>query len=197
MSKANVYVEIDGSIERMLRSIGAKITDYPSSADVIFLSGGSDVSPHLYNEENTHSATSFQRDEFCLGLWKKYGESRKFAGICRGAQFISVMLGGKMCQHMLRHGDGDYMHGVHGADFQVNSCHHQGIMPHDGIEIIHSGPTSLGFFGYDIREFNPVESFKSKTTFAVQWHPEFIFDGAGQNIPCVEWFLEKMREFLK
>lgn len=195
--KKKVYVEFDHAIESLLESIGIKTVYDPTEADCIFLSGGSDISPYLYGEKNTASSCNPQRDVFCLSLWRLFNADKKFAGICRGAQFLSAMLGGKLCQHMSRHGEGGYMHEVRGDDFPVNSCHHQGILPHDGIKILHSGPSSTGFIGEEYSEFNPVESFEANGVFAVQWHPEFLFAESHKNMKCVDWFLIKMKEFLK
>jgi gamma-glutamyl-gamma-aminobutyrate hydrolase PuuD len=51
------------------------------------------------------------------------------AGICRGAQFLNVMAGGKMIQHVDSHGNYHSMTTIDGEEMEVSSTHHQMIIP--------------------------------------------------------------------
>lgn len=69
-------------------------------ADVVVFTGGEDVSPILYGE-GSHSRTQFkkERDINDLVAYHFSGKAQLRLGICRGAQFLNVMSGGKLWQH--------------------------------------------------------------------------------------------------
>lgn len=107
-----------------------KITD----ADLVQFTGGSDVNPALYGEAK-HPSTFFND-------FRDTTESRVFdtcvankipmAGICRGGQFLNVMNGGRMYQHVDGHGISGHhaMVDLHdGSITQVTSTHHQMMRP--------------------------------------------------------------------
>jgi len=76
---------------------GNKVKDY----DLIIFPGGSDVTPKLYGEKNTHSGCNYPRDMFELKLLEEaITLNKKIIGICRGNQFINAMLGGKLNQDL-------------------------------------------------------------------------------------------------
>lgn len=101
-------------------------------ADLGVLTGGEDISPALYGEEEhprTYAGPS--RDRIEVDFYKKCVELRKpMAGICRGAQLINAMQGGKLFQHVNNHGG---RHEI--IDFiskelvETNSVHHQMMRP--------------------------------------------------------------------
>lgn len=99
--------------------------------DLIIFAGGSDVSPVLY-QESKHTTTSSdpERDVFESSVYK-YARLYKIPiiGICRGAQFVTVMSGGKLFQHVENHG----IQGTHPLYLEesteiiseITSTHHQ------------------------------------------------------------------------
>ncbi len=191
----------------------SKETDNPKKADVIVFTGGSDILPSLYGEKNHSSGCNPQRDQICLWLWRKM-QGRKFIGICRGAQFLSAMLGGKLMQDIRGHSD----FGRHLTDtgMAINSLHHQGIIKHDGLgTVLHMGPHEFAgqINGKWTDGVNNVESFISDKCFGVQWHPEYmnrnwgtwVRGEFGEFIPAQEqqkeeavlWWMGKAKAFLK
>lgn len=131
MKQLNVFV-IDGErgYQAMWHKKGHKIVHYLEKADVVQFTGGEDVSPHLYcpmKHPNTYN--NVIRDEFELGIYLEAIRQGKYiAGICRGGQFLNVMNGGTMIQHVTGHA----IHGTHeltdmvtGEKHQVTSTHHQ------------------------------------------------------------------------
>lgn len=73
----------------------------PWGADLFQFWGGSDVSPSLYGEKNTHSMCDERRDLYEAGFFS-LGQRLNIpmVGICRGGQFLNVMCGGKMIQEV-------------------------------------------------------------------------------------------------
>lgn len=118
----------------MYQKRGWEIVDDLMDADLVQFTGGSDVSPSLYNEwahQTTYS--DFKRDQFEQSVYEQaLAHGIAMAGICRGGQFLNVMNGGKMYQDVNNHA----IHGTHEAyivgnniPVQVSSTHHQMMRP--------------------------------------------------------------------
>lgn len=130
MKNRKVFI-VSGSnaYSNMFIKLGFDVVDDIKNADVICFTGGSDVSPYMY-DQITHRATSANRgrDEGELKIFNKYHNEKKFIGICRGAQFLNVMNGGCLHQDV----DSHAIFGTHKAIvrknkkvFNVTSTHHQ------------------------------------------------------------------------
>lgn len=114
---------------------GFKAAEAPGLADVIVFTGGADVSPTLYGQP-AHSKTNISplRDRYDTGIFLMNPGVLK-VGICRGGQFLNVMSGGSMIQHI----NGAYHLGSHsiyttrkGSESiitGVTSTHHQMMLP--------------------------------------------------------------------
>lgn len=110
--------------------------------DLIIFAGGSDVSPALY-QESKHITTSSdpERDVFESSVYK-YARLYKIPiiGICRGAQFVTVMSGGKLFQHVENHGiQGThplYLEGSTEIISEITSTHHQMMCLDENISYI-------------------------------------------------------------
>jgi gamma-glutamyl-gamma-aminobutyrate hydrolase PuuD len=99
-------------------------------ADLVQFTGGEDVSPQLYGEtEHPRTSSNMRRDVLEIGMFVRAGhEGKPMAGICRGAQFLHVMMGGDLWQDVPSHA----ISGTHEATcmltkkkVQVTSTHHQ------------------------------------------------------------------------
>ena len=128
--------------KNMFINAGWEVEDSIRHADLIQFCGGEDVTPALYGH-GKHSKTicSPERDAteklvFELAL----AERVPMAGICRGGQFLNVMCGGEMWQHVNMHSQGMYMHPAKDEwsndTFRVSSTHHQMMIPSDEACII-------------------------------------------------------------
>lgn len=107
-----------------------------SSVEVVVFTGGADVSPRLYDEQR-HPMTrdNIERDMAELRLFK-YCKTNKIpmVGICRGSQFLTVMNGGKLVQHITNHGIAppnghDISCILDKMTVEVTSTHHQMMYP--------------------------------------------------------------------
>jgi putative glutamine amidotransferase len=80
----------------------------------LFLTGGADVDPALYGEENLGSAEiDPARDQLELAAWKA-AEARSLPvlGVCRGLQAINVFAGGTLLQDLPDHAGTPYGSGA-------------------------------------------------------------------------------------
>lgn len=79
--------------------------------DVVVFEGGTDIDSRLYNEEpGSYNQTPHKsRDEFESYLFERaVHEKIPMIGICRGAQLITALTGGKLIQHM-NHGSSPWL----------------------------------------------------------------------------------------
>lgn len=122
----------DQNIARMFRARGWGITPtILGSFDLLQYTGGADVDPSYY-KEGKHAKTwsSPYRDAAEAHVFNSNIGGPQ-AGICRGGQFLNVMCGGKMYQHVNNHAIG----GTHraltrdGKEIMVTSTHHQMMRP--------------------------------------------------------------------
>lgn len=80
-----------------------EITEDWQEADLFQFVGGADVNPLLYNATFVHEQTHYNtfRDLAEIGWWRLANlHNIPCAGICRGGQFLNVMNGGSMLQHI-------------------------------------------------------------------------------------------------
>lgn len=102
--------------------------------DTLILWGGEDISPSYYNQTpNKYMAGLYkksQRDILEFALTARAIELEiPIIGICRGAQLLSIITGGKLLQHIEGHRQSHKVHTEDGHILTTNSCHHQMMMP--------------------------------------------------------------------
>jgi len=142
-----VYVVGGGyAYERMFKQAGFALAHSMQEADLLCFTGGADVSPELYGEENVGSYCSPERDKYEEKVFDwAYDHDVPMVGICRGGQFLNVMNGGKMWQDVDNHA----ISGTHKAmckywgEIMVSSTHHQMMRPSaDGEVLVSAGLAS-------------------------------------------------------
>lgn len=136
MSRPKVFIVgyVSAQLERYFESNGVDVTKDPFKADFFQFMGGEDVTPAIYGEENHHSHNSFDRDLFEMGYYALAKRLNKpMVGICRGGQFLNVMCGGSMHQHVNGHTNSHDLYLINAAeDYKVIQCtstHHQMMKP--------------------------------------------------------------------
>ncbi len=124
-------------------------------ATLFLFTGGSDVNPALYGEkEGNKTYIDATRD---IEEAEAYNYAKKnnipCLGVCRGAQFLTVMNGGRLVQDVTNHAINGYhiIKTIDGKRFAVNSTHHQMMYPFDLKEeqykiIAHSEPPISGHY---------------------------------------------------
>jgi gamma-glutamyl-gamma-aminobutyrate hydrolase PuuD len=131
MKSPKVFLEDnDPLIANMFVEEGYEIVKEQLDADIVCFGGGADVTPELYGEINTHSYNNLMRDLKCVRIYNLSQLLGQICvGICRGGQFLHVMNGFKLYQHI--EGHINTTHTVTNQDrrdqFVVTSDHHQAM----------------------------------------------------------------------
>lgn len=157
----------------------------PSQFDALCLTGGGDIDPAWYGDENETSKRIIPaRDSIELALAARALDSDiPILGICRGFQLLNVAFRGRLVQNVDAHEAGEFgptMHtrvvaapGSHlsaacGLDeFDINSRHHQAVTP----ELLAKGLRATLTVDGLIEAF---ESTRHRWVVGVQWHPERV-----------------------
>ncbi|WP_223639609.1 gamma-glutamyl-gamma-aminobutyrate hydrolase family protein [Planococcus sp. 4-30] len=169
----------------------ADIEEIAEHIDGLFLAGGYDIDPTLFDEEPHPNLGVIipSRDAFELELAKKVLALKKpILGVCRGAQILNIAVGGDMYQdittqvkadllqhqqkaprfhgsHFIDVTEGSLLHRLTGVQrMKVNSRHHQANR-HVPKPFIISGISSDGIV-------EAIESTQHHFALGVQWHPE-------------------------
>jgi putative glutamine amidotransferase len=183
---------------------------YSEEYDGLLLTGGADIEPARYGQPvNGSVAMDAARDEAEWRLIDAFLQAGKpIFGICRGCQVLNVYFGGTLhqdiptkAQHRLDPklpylihnvvASDPLLEGLYGAEFVINSCHHQAVDKlGEGLRITARCP-----------EDQVVEGFAHETlpVFAVQWHPEklsgnWLRQDAVNGIGLFEYFIRLCRE---
>jgi len=184
----DIYVAPDSDAEgaliaEMFSRARCSRADDPLEADLVIFGGGSDVNPALYGEA-PHSKTDFntERDARDIDLWQICIENRiPMFGICRGAQFLHVMNGGKLYQHLDGHVGNHGMWDSFGKQHlsKISSVHHQAVIRNAEMLVIgESGAATCRWKNpeqkVEGRQMD-VEAFYYELTgsIGVQGHPEY------------------------
>lgn len=168
----------------MFLNLGFIITSALNEASLVCFTGGSDVSPALYGaKEHVLTQKNPARDFKEKLVFENARELNiPMVGICRGAQFLNVMSGGEMYQHVTKHTNSHYLvDNITGETVYVSSTHHQMMKPSaDGLLVASS---NLGgerewyegqCFKRDISQCdNEVVFYENTKCLCFQPHPEF------------------------
>ncbi|WP_448811623.1 gamma-glutamyl-gamma-aminobutyrate hydrolase family protein [Agromyces bauzanensis] len=199
LSEYATSVQLAGGLAVHL-AIDADPAELVERLDGVVIAGGEDVDPRRYGEAPGPHTNRIDplRDEFEIGLvLAAIDAGIPVLGVCRGNQVINVALGGSLVQH-LEIGTGEShasyayprQHRAHvvdarpgttverlyGAQFPVNSFHHQAVR-RLGDGLIAAGSARDGV----------IESIEHRDApvLGVQWHPE-TFGGD----PAFDWLVE-------
>jgi gamma-glutamyl-gamma-aminobutyrate hydrolase PuuD len=211
IGRPRVYV-VGGGFEyiRLLFTLGCDGAKGLDDADVVLFTGGEDVNPELYGEV-CMAKTNFnrQRDEKEQAIYHgALARGLPMVGICRGGQFLNVMNGGKMWQHVTNH-TGQHMAFVQIPPFNkgkkprvigVTSTHHQMMIPakHGMVlltarEALEKNSPELTKLGKDNKEEDVEAVFYDDTDcLCFQPHPEFMAAPGD----CVDFFEECLDNFI-
>lgn len=140
----NVYIaQPDVLTSDMFTEFGWTLTRFEDLdlADLICFTGGADVTPSLYHSRrHPETMSSMVRDLKDKRIFDEAAHRAiPMVGICRGGQFLNVMNGGTLFQHVDGHATGHthQMEDVRtGKRITVTSTHHQMMIPGPGGVVI-------------------------------------------------------------
>lgn len=207
-------VEATGNTPIMLPIIQSKecIQQMVSLCDGIILTGGVDIHPRYYGEEILKECGDFDcfRDQFEWFLLEEVSKQQKpILGICRGIQMLNVFYGGTLYQdlglksdcilmhnqkgsrgfgsHTISICENSFLYDVFGKQAFVNSYHHQAIKD-----------LANGFKITATSQDDVVEGIEHTQLpiWAVQFHPEMMFENDEGCKYLFEHFMTKVKEYV-
>jgi putative glutamine amidotransferase len=167
-----------------------ELTDNLEEADIVIFTGGEDVDPSLYGcEAHPTTYSNLKRDLYEKEIFEQVKPNQLCIGICRGSQFLCVMNGGLLIQHVSNHaGVGTHeirsmYHGDKACD--ITSTHHQMQYPFnlssDDYKILYYSQHRSGFYEGDKVGIPPCEpevvlyhKEGMPKCLAIQGHPEIM-----------------------
>ena len=191
----------------MFERRGFNVVRHIQKADLVQFCGGADVSPELYGEKpHPNTGCDPSRDAFEQFIYRcALEDSIPMAGICRGGQFLNVMNGGIMYQHV----DGHTLRSHKLWDMRrqyfvdVTSTHHQMMIPSPDATVIGvAGESTIrewvddeNFVQADHRQHDEwdyeVLFYPRTSCLCFQPHPEFPDSG------CEDYYFDLLREELQ
>ncbi len=179
----------------------AAVQELVAALDGLILTGGGDISPSCYTEddEGVSSEIDHEEDAWNVALVLSARERKlPVFGICRGLQALNVALGGTLHQDIsgranhprippdpvatvafrhpvvLDHGS-RLAHALGAGERSVNSIHHQAVdQLGEGLAVVARAPDGT----VEAVEYRGADS--DWWAHAVQWHPERLPGGADQ-----------------
>lgn len=109
---------------------GARIKQH----DVMIFSGGADINPEIYGEERgafTGMPQKYKDERERVAFRHAQAAGAACLGICRGAQLLCALSGGKLIQHVTGHGREHNIITKDGGQMKSSSTHHQMMYPFD------------------------------------------------------------------
>jgi hypothetical protein len=180
------------------------------SINAMVVWGGEDISPSIYNEkvsDRTYaSAELSRRDKYEVVCCKIAIEKGiPIIGVCRGAQLLCALAGGKLVQHVNNHGRSHMITTKDGRNIWSSSVHHQMMYPwdvkdHDLIAWSTEKQSDV-YIGGDDKDMEHLHMgyvepeivyFPNIKGLAIQGHPEFM----GESCPFVQYCNELVQDYL-
>ncbi len=189
MEKVYVVAPDHYGVAEMWRDGGYEIVNNPDEARLLCFTGGGDISPRLYSDKVHPSVyDNDRRDEMEIPYFKRYSDVSKLkVGICRGAQLLCVLSGGKLYQDVNNHGRTHklwYIEDNGTRTIEVtSSVHHQMMAPGNSYHEAWGVANEATYRDFGDRLRRPVDTdegpdlevayFPGTASVCFQGHPEF------------------------
>lgn len=178
--------------------------------DALVIWGGEDISPSIYNaavSKHTYAPSlPSRRDRIEMDACNAAIERGiPIIGVCRGAQLVCALAGGRLIQHVNGHGGSHLMDTSEGESIMTTSVHHQMMYPYDvEHELLAWSATkrsNVYMIADDISdpemEDKPepeVVWFPRIKALAIQGHPEFVSNP--ETSPFVQYCMRKVDQYI-
>lgn len=179
-----------------------------AGCDAIVIWGGADISPSIYGQKAAQwtgaDDVPSKRDIIEMeAIRTAIAEGVPIIGVCRGAQLVCAMSGGKLVQDVGNHACGQ--HAIitdAGEEYQTSSVHHQMMYPFDVKHHLIAWSKENRSSRY-LGEEGPMPEMEGKVepeivyfpqtrALAIQGHPEFMPD----THPFVQYCNRLVQEYL-
>lgn len=190
-------------IKAMFAEAGFQHAKSLKEATLVVYGGGADVDPVLYGQYPIKEcgAPNKERDEIEMDIFLEALELElPQLGICRGAQFLNVVCGGELWQHVNNHTQSHFMTDTSsGEKVFVSSTHHQMMKWNDRMRVIGvcEDPVATLFKDDNETMVGPspqpeveVCAYDADNILCVQGHPEY------GPLPFTSWFFHLVKEWL-
>lgn len=168
----------------LFRNLHFILVDKLIDADLVCFTGGADVSPELYGAQaHPYTGNDPIRDAHEQRLFKQaLAHKIPMVGICRGGQFLNVMCGGEMYQHVEGHTAPHFITDLTtGEEVYVSSTHHQMMKPSPEAVLVASSTIGGSREWYEGQMFKrdistqdiEVVFYEEQRCLCFQPHPEF------------------------
>lgn len=160
--------------------------------DGIFLAGGGDIAPRVYNPKSREAfdSSDIERDitELTLVKWA-LDANMPVLGVCRGIQIINIACGGSLYHDLSKERPGEIRHDYIGPDYKRDQISHEVTFPTSGYlsdifgastgvnSMHHQGVAEVGM-GLQVAATSAdglteaVHSTEHRFVLGTQWHPE-------------------------
>lgn len=177
-------------------SLGFPLTHDISKASIVVFGGGKDVDPGFYGEKRGRNTDipsmrdrAEKKDFEYVQKQRENGKKIKTVGVCRGAQLICALSGGKLIQNITNHYGTHDLSTFDKLSLRVNSIHHQMVYPYNldkkhykilGWSTKNLSSEYLNGFNKSLwlpESFKEIEIiyFKNTDSLGIQSHPEMMF----------------------
>lgn len=197
---------------RMFARHGLKKAKDLDDADIVCFLGGSDVDPNMYNERRISETRSIDksRDRAEESIYHRAVEKGLIMfGICRGAQFLHVMNGGSLWQHVDNHAGEDHLilDLEEDVTLMASSTHHQMMADNESMTLLATTPDDVAniFKNQDHfinRHAKPKDDVEEYITLEVEacYYPEtkcLCIQGHPETGPneFTNWSMNKLHDF--
>lgn len=162
------------------------LLDHPEDVLCVVFTGGEDVDPSFYGSDaNRKTFSNIARDKEERFYFNEAAKHHiPMAGICRGAQFLCVMNGGRLIQHVTNHSCSHAIKTSRGDTVNVTSTHHQMAFPPEDAQVLAWAEPRLSkrYEGADGELLNPEFEYEGvlypqTRSLGMQWHPEVMREG--------------------
>ena len=178
--------------------------DLAGILDGWLIPGGLDIDAGNFDEEN-HPEVELQdpsRFEIEKGLFEALPEELPVFGICYGCQFLNVVRGGTLVQHIPDLVGHDLHSGGNWEDIQVQPDTQLGALTGEAVRGKSFHHQSIGRVGAGLKVtaqsqdgiVEAIEATDRPWMVAVQWHPERSFDD-DSNRKLIQEFVDQSRRY--
>lgn len=168
----------------------------------LILWGGEDIGTSIYDQKPNrfcHQYKASERDKREMEyIAKAIYYDMPIIGICRGAQLLCAVAGGKLAQHIEGHGRSHLvtLHDEEDTVIMCNSSHHQMMLPPTGAVVLASSEATHGVGENNEavvhKRVNEVVYFPALRALGIQPHPEW--DNCPQDF--IDYCKRKIQEYL-